>query len=342
MKIHLAVAQETEVLALLEARAAHSSKHHLVADPHAADLILILGNFGREPHSLLDHPLYQAFPGRCAVYTEDDIYLPLAPGVYCSAHRDQHARIRRAFSYSYLSRNGRYQNPYLAETPSPDPKTPALPTPPKRYLFTFQGGSTSLLRKRLFNLKFDRPDILIENTSTYYHWDESQPDRRERQLHYAETLLASHFVLCPRGAGAGSIRLFEVMAAGVAPVLLSDSYQLPPGPAWDTFLFHLPERDITRLPALLEPHIASAAERGRLAREAFLAHFSIAREFDAIVELAAQSLHHGPPPEEHFRRRQAAIIRRAERQRALRDALRNAFLRALKLFHLKNPYQMNR
>ena len=291
MNVHLAVTHETDQLALFQARAELSREHKMAADPGSADLVLLLGSFGRSPHELLDHPLYKAFPERCAVYTEDDNYLPLAPGVYCSAHRDEHARCGRIFSYSYVSRNGRYRNHYLVES-SPAPLRPQGAE--RRYLFTFQGGSTSLLRKRLFNLRFNRDDVLIENTSTYYHWDDSQPDRQDRQRVYAETVAASHFVLCPRGAGTGTIRFFEVMAAGVAPVLLSDAYELPQGPDWDRFLLRIPERHIAKLPALLEPHIASAAQRGQLAREAYQ-YFSVEREFDRIVELAARSLCHGPP-----------------------------------------------
>ncbi|MGA1983649.1 MAG: exostosin family protein [Acidobacteriaceae bacterium] len=339
MKVHLTESHETELLALFQARMALQKVHELTDDPGSADLILMLGSFGLSPRDLLDHPIYKAFPDRCAVYTEDDNYLPLAPGVYCSAHRDEHSRAGRIFSYSYVSRNGRYRNPYLAETGS---VLPAAPAAERRYLFTFQGGSTSLVRKRLFNLKFDRPDVLIENTSKYYHWDDSQPDRQARQLAYAQTVASSHFVLCPRGAGLGTIRFFEVMAAGVAPVLLADGYELPPGPAWDTFLLRIPERDIARLPALLEAHVASAVERGRLARQAYVEYFSVEREVDCIIELAAQSLHHGPPPEARFRKRQAAIIRRAELGRKLRSLARTAVLKTLKALHLKNPYQMNR
>ena len=339
MKIHLAVSHETELVALFQARAALKKAYELTDDPSSADLILMLGSFGVNPRDLLDHPIYKAFPERCAVYTEDDNYLPLAPGVYCSAHRDEHSRAGRIFSYSYVSRNGRYQNPYLAETGS---ALPAAPAADRRYLFTFQGGSTSLVRKRLFNLKFDRADVLIENTSRYYHWDDSQPDRQARQLAYAQTVASSYFVLCPRGAGLGTIRFFEVMAAGIAPVLLADDYELPPGPAWDTFLLRIPERELARLPALLEAQVATAAERGRLARQAYVEYFSVEREVDRIIELAARSLRHGPPPEERFRKRQAAIIRRAELKGKLRGAFRVVVLKTLKALHLKSPYQMNR
>ena len=341
MKVHLTNCGETELISLMTSRAANSSSHQLVDSPEDADLILMLGSFGRDPELLLDHPLYQKFSDKCAVYTEDDNYLPLAPGVYCSAHDDQSSRVGRVFGYTYVSRNGRYQNPFLSER-NKDKWTQVESSVEKRYLFTFQGGSTSLLRKRLFNLRFDRPDVLIQNTSTYYHWDDSQLDRRDRQLVYAETLAGSHFVLCPRGAGLGTIRMFEVMSAGAAPVLISDGYVLPPGPDWDKFMIRVPERDISRLPQILEPRLAESAERGRLARQAFEEFFSMQQEFDRIVELASRALRHGGPTEASFRRKQCALIRKRQLKSALRGAGRNAALWTLKILRLKNPYQMNR
>ena len=334
MKIHLSPVKETELITLLPARAAHSV-HTLTNSPEDADLVLLVGSFGTEPHYLLENPLYRAFPDKCAVYTEDDNYLPLAPGVYCSAIVDQHSRAGRTFTWSYASASGQSANRFVTTSGTE-----------KRYLFSFLGGSTSLLRKRMFNLSFNRPKsglaCLIENTSTYYHWDLAQAGREQRQQRYAEILAASHFVLCPRGAGTGSIRFFEVMQAGIAPVLLADDYLLPPNVPWDTFLLRIPEKDIARLPELLEPHLSTAAERGRLAREAWLEHFAPEKEFDAIVSLAHTALHHGPPDEAVFRRQQPSIIARFERRRKLRDLTRNAVLGTLRLLRLKPPYQMNR
>jgi hypothetical protein len=317
----------------------YSKSHEIVTDASAADVILIFGVAAREPQRLQESELYKAFPERCAIYAEDDDCLPLIPGVHTNAPISQHTRIGRIFNYAHISRNGKLQNPFLEEATSP---VPIGMKAEKRYLFTFQGGSTSIVRKRLYNLKFNRSDVLIENTSAYWHWDNSQPGRAERQHRFAETLAASNFVLCPRGAGVGSSRFFEVMAAGVAPVLLSDDYALTPGPAWGSFLIQVRERDIAKLPEILEPYLDGAAERGRLARQAFDEYFSIEREFDRIVELAAQSLRHAPPPEEHFRERQAAMIRRFEWKRKARAALRSAALKTLKALRMKNPYQMNR
>jgi hypothetical protein len=330
MKVHLSPVKETELASLLPQRAAHSA-HSLTDSPEEADLILLIGSFAVEPHYLLEHPLYRARPEKCAVYTEDDIYLPLAPGVYCSAVDDESARAGRVFNYSYVSASGRYSNPFVADSGAE-----------KRYLFSFQGGSTSLLRKRMFNLSFNRPDCLIENTSTYYHWDLDQPGRQQRQQRYAEVLTASHFVLCPRGAGTGSIRFFEVMQAGIAPVLIADNYLLPSHIPWDKFLLRIPEKDIARLPELLEPQLPTAAERGRIAREIWLEHFAPQKEFDTIITLANAALHHGPPEEAVFRQRQQAMIARAERYRKMRTFARNAVLRTFKALHIKLPYQMNR
>jgi hypothetical protein len=339
MKVYLGAVRETDQVSILESHATFSKSHEIVTDPFAADIILILGAPPFEPQRLLQYGLYKDFPERCAIYSEDDDCLPLIPGVHTNAPISQHTRIGRIFNYAHITRNGPCQNRFLEETTSP---VPIGMKAEKRYFFTFQGGSTSILRKRIYNLKFNRSDVLIENTSAYWHWDNSQPGRLERQRRYAETLAASHFVLCPRGAGVGSYRFFEVMAAGVAPVLLSDDYALTPGPAWDTFLIQVRERDIAKLPEILEPYLESAAERGRLARQAFDEYFSIEREFDRIVELAALSLRHAPPREEHFRKRQAAMIRRFAWKRNARAALRSAALKLMKTLHLKNPYQMNR
>lgn len=331
--------RETDQVGILEDHASFSKSNKLVSSASAADLILILGASAREPEKLLEHDIYRSYPDRCIVYTEEDDYLPLLPTIHTNAKIGIHTNIGRVFNYAHISRNGRHHNPFVGEMTA---KTPIGETTQKQYLFSFLGGSTSILRKRLFNLRFNCNDVLIENTSAYWHWDNSQPDREARQRRYAETIAASHFALCPRGAGAGSSRFFEVMAAGVAPVLLSDTYALTPGPAWNRFLIRVPERDISRLPEILEPYRASSAERGRLARQAFDDYFAVNREFDRIIDFAARALRHAPPVEEYFRRRQMAMYRQFERRRKVRTALRSFALGALKAFHLKNPYQMNR
>ncbi len=339
MNVYLAALRETDQVGIFQDHASFSKSHKIVSSPSEAEFIIILGASALEPKQLLEDDIYRSYPDQCVVYTEEDDYLPLLPTIHTNAKIGIHTRIGRVFNYAHISRNGRHQNRFVGETMS---ASPIGTTATKRYLFSFLGGSTSILRKRLFKVRFNRDDVLIENTSAYWHWDNSQPDREARQRRYAETIAASNFALCPRGAGAGSSRLFEVMAAGVAPVLLSDAYALTPGPAWDKFLIRVRERDIARLPAILEPQLASAAERGRLARLAFEEFFAIDCEFDRIIDLVARALRHSPPAEEYFRRRQMAMFRHFDRCRNTRSALRRFALGTLKVLHLKNPYQMNR
>jgi len=91
MKIHLIPLVAGELQGLLSQRAEHS-QHCLVEEPGDADMVIFVGDFGRAPELLLSHPVYHAYREKCAVYTEDDDYLPLLPGVYCSAQVDKHSR----------------------------------------------------------------------------------------------------------------------------------------------------------------------------------------------------------------------------------------------------------
>jgi Exostosin family len=270
MKIHLVSLRRSALDALIELhRSAEPQLHELVDDPAAAEMIVFVGSVPAHGEGIVDHPLPRLYPERCFIYWDDDGVVPLLPGVYTNAVKPGWLDLRRTASHNFIDA----LNPYIAP----------LPGTAKRYLFSFAGGSTSLLRKRLYRIDFGRPDVPIENTSSYHHWDPAQPGRTERQRRYAETLAASHFALCPRGASAGGLRLFEAMQMGVAPVVLSDRLLLPEGPRWETFLLRIPESDIRRLPELLEPLLSEAEGRGRLAREAWEQFFSPPAMFNGIV-----------------------------------------------------------
>src|SRR5579863_9487520 len=87
-----------------------SARHDLAASPDEADLVLLCGSFTADPRLLIDHPLYQRLPSRCAVYTGDDRYVALAPGVYTSARRGLSSRLGRARSQAYASSYGLHAN----------------------------------------------------------------------------------------------------------------------------------------------------------------------------------------------------------------------------------------
>jgi hypothetical protein len=127
--------------------------------------------------------------------------------------------------------------------------------------------------------------VLVQDTTDYAHWnEESKMSKAQAQRDYAEIIARSHFALSPRGAGFGSIRLFEVMEMGVAPVLLSDRYALPKGPDWDGFLIRVREADYARLPEILEARVAESEERGRKARQAWETFFAPEVAFNRLIE----------------------------------------------------------
>jgi hypothetical protein len=58
MKIHISPIHETEQIELPPERATLSKAHTLVDSPEEAEMILLVGSFGNDPHHLLDPPLY--------------------------------------------------------------------------------------------------------------------------------------------------------------------------------------------------------------------------------------------------------------------------------------------
>jgi len=90
--------------------------------------------------------------------------------------------------------------------------------------------------------------------------------RLEKEEEFRDLLARSLFALCPSGSGPNSIRLWEALASGAIPVLISDTY-LPPGDLreWEEAVVFCDEtRDaIAALPSQLE---AIAADPQRLAR----------------------------------------------------------------------------
>ncbi len=119
-------------------------------------------------------------------------------------------------------------------------------------------------------------------------WDRSWEEQVPFKQRFREHLLRSKFVLCPRGVVASSIRLFEAMEAGAAPVLIADGLILPEGPNWDEFTIFVREKDVDSIPVVLEKLEPRAAELGAAARRAWEAHFSPTRSFPSLVRWATE------------------------------------------------------
>lgn len=108
--------------------------------------------------------------------------------------------------------------------------------------------------------------------------------QKDTKKHYGEIISRSKFVLCPRGYACSTWRLFETMKAGRVPVIVSDQWVPPKGPAWETFSIRVEQNKISRIPALLEQYEAQSEAMGRRARVVFEEWFSKETVFHRIVE----------------------------------------------------------
>jgi hypothetical protein len=327
MKIHLVpLRQECHDAMLRIAAAAEPQTHTLVNDAASADLILFVGGWHEGGRGVVDSPLPKLYPEKTFIYSDDDGFVPLLPGLYAAATRPRGIDFKRYKGAAYINRFNPFVVPMVAE---------------KKYLFSFAGGSTSLLRKKIYKMMFRRPDVLIENTSSYYHWDPTQPGREERQKKYAETIAASRFGLCPRGASAGSIRLFEVMEMGVAPVMLADGYLPPEGPEWERFALIVPERKLGELESIVVAHEGEAAERGRLARAAFEDWFAPSVAFNHLIAAVVRVRDQKKISERWVQPFWGYMLWRQQLQRQVRGWAKSAVLLAFRLMGKKVPYAMN-
>ena len=260
------------------------------ADPDSADLVIFAeshqddASCGRFLAAVRRHAVFRRRPGRCVVHCGADRPWPGVPGFYASIERRWHAPWWTR-SASYLVQPNPFVESLRAEGPWPT-----------RHLASFVGACDGR-PTRLGMLEIDDPRIQTEDTFAEFvgairRGDESRV--LELKQHHVRSMLESRFVLCPRGFGASSIRLFEAMQVGRVPVILSDDWVEPQGPQWDRFSVRVPERRVAELPAILEPLEGQAEAMGRLAREAWEAWFAppvllgrLAREGLELVQQAA-------------------------------------------------------
>jgi hypothetical protein len=329
MRIHLVGLRTSTLEAMIELhRLSDPPLHELIADADSADMIVFVGEPQSHGEGLVDNPLPKKYAEKCFMYWNGDGVVPMLPGIYTNATKPVLIDFRRIGSHMFIE--------------GLNPEVKPMRGFKKVYLFSFAGGSTSILRKKLYKIDYGRDDILIRNTSSYYHWDGLQAGREARQREYAETIAASHFGLCPRGASAGGLRLFDVMQIGVAPVLISDAFVLPEGPDWSTFLIRVPERRLKKLPEILDRHQGQSSEMGRLAQEAWEKWFAPPVLFNNLIAAYVRMWERRRVPERWIHPFWGYMLWRRRTYMSTRSAARNAVLRVFRMLRLPFIYDLNR
>ena len=250
--------------------------HRVVKDPRAADLILFVetaGAAGHYFHRVRSHPVYREFTSKSYLFAATDRVVPFLPGVYAS--------IERRWYWPAWTRSGHY--PGVGER---GPLRYQPGSAPSR-LYSFVGAAnTHPVRRRVMALR--HPDaVLIDShaESLAIRRGERPPVAPGEFLgRYARSIEDCAFVLCPRGGGTATFRLFETMMLGRVPVIVSDQWVAPDGPDWDGFSLRVSEDRIDAIPALLETRAPDARAMGEAARRAWLDWFSERASFHRTVE----------------------------------------------------------
>jgi hypothetical protein len=142
------------------------------------------------------------------------------------------------------------------------------------------------IRRNLQTLSHSRS--IFHDTSEDYqralHGKFSVKEERDYWQRYATMSKASKFILCPRGLGVSSVRLFDTMRMARVPVILSDDWVEPIGPCWKQFSIRVPEKDFARVPKLLEAREGQALRMGLLARGQWEEWFSEQVCFHRVIE----------------------------------------------------------
>jgi hypothetical protein len=257
-----------------------AASHSVAGSPAEADVVLLV-DCQYVPHdpglrALRRNPLFRRFREKTLIYDERDVPWPAWPGVFMSMPRNE---LVPAF-----------QKPWLYAM-APFPRIE--PQAPPDLLFSFVGSPSHPVRRAVADLHHERAQV--ETVAGFTFYDPEGLEFVERRRRYDELIARSKFVLCPRGKGASSIRLLEVLAAGRVPVIISDDWMPPEGPDWQTFSILCPEKDVGAIPALLEEREADFEELAAAARRIYSEWFSRERTFARIGDLCAALLESDAP-----------------------------------------------
>ena len=97
----------------------------------------------------------------------------------------------------------------------------------RKYKFSFMGSFlTHPVRRKIYEVLKNRNDCFVIDTGPW-HFEVGQRRQEQNREKYIEILGDTKYSLCPRGTGPSTIRIWEAMAMGSCPIILSDFLKMP-------------------------------------------------------------------------------------------------------------------
>jgi hypothetical protein len=248
------------------------AQHRLAESPAAADIILLVDEVLGTDHfyrRIRKDPAVRNFREKCFIFTTHDRVIPFFPGIYASLPKSS-ADFSRQRAGFYLPSEFNKHLKYGGEIDAGCD-----------LLFSYVGRN-DFKPERDWLLGLREGKGFVRDTFTGRGDAPAKFGLPEKNTHelYAAASRRSVFVLCPRGYGVCSIRLFETMMLGRVPVILSDDWTPPADVDWNGFSVCIRERGDPRLLERLQDLLPRAKEMGSLARQTWLKFFA----GDAAVE----------------------------------------------------------
>lgn len=319
VKVHLvsAYAQTDSVLSAAKALAAHDTtgSFRLLDTAHEADIILFTGT-RYDGRLIRQHSAAQNWPKKCLVYDRLPNPTDTFPGVYVNM-------TSRGFDRQRMEASS-----YLDSPPMEVGDFPATPSSSPDLLFSFRGQKNVPVRDSVLSLRYPRGEV-VDTTAAFIAHSSQNGDEEHRRA-YRDQMMRSKFVLCPRGWGTSSYRMYETLAMGRVPVVLSDMWVPPTGPDWTKCILRVDEDQVASLPGFLESMEPRWASMSQAALEAWNQWFSPAVRFSRIVESCVRLQARRSTPEQ-FGKRMPSVYAISRWSRARREQLKRRMIRGKRL-----------
>lgn len=233
-----------------------------VFDPQEADAILIQENDSfKNFHyikDLLADPIISKYPEKIFTINTDDSATGLLRGLYTCLPRSRVI-------------DGIYTVVPYAQFPNDLVFTVKLEKVEPRFLAVWRGNiKSNSLRSKMITSLGSKERCRMELTNSWMKFEKEEKEK------YIDLIRKSKFSICPAGWAPATYRIYESMALGRCPVILSDDFVPPNGPDWHEFALFFPENKLDDLHSFLLRHEHLAETLGKKAFEAWHEYFSLA------------------------------------------------------------------